>query len=371
MTQLNLATEVLEWAADQIGETLEGVASALTSKKDTQDAIQRGRLTPKQAENFAAKTRVPFGFLFLPSPPKITATSVPDLRQTSDAGPLSADFQDVLQDAERKQQWYREHLVRSGERPCELVGKFKRALEPEAVAHFLVKALKLTPQLRAKVATQDQYFSLLAQSVEDLGILVLKSGIVRSNTKRSLSLKEFRGFALLDDYAPLVFINGADWQIAWAFTLIHEVAHVLIGQEGVSDQERGRKHPSEVFCNAVAGEVLVPHDEFIEHFNEMDLGDLAKHFRVSRLVVARRALEFKKISLEDYRKVETASRKDKAKESGGNPYATIPIRNSKLLTRAIVYSALNGTTTFRDAASILNVRPGTVIELGRRLTSNE
>ena len=94
-------------------------------------------------------------------------------------------------------------------------------------------------------------------------MLVVFSGIVGNNTHRKLETEEFQGFALVDEYAPLVFVNSADFRAAQMFTLAHEIAHLFVGETGVSsfDNLQPTEDLTEQFCNRIAAEFLAPEEE--------------------------------------------------------------------------------------------------------------
>lgn len=372
MEALSLSPDVLRWAADQAGESLESLVRAVVKRDGDRQRLVRGELTPAQAEKLARLTGVPFGFLFLPSPPSLRRPSVPDLRQTPDAAPLSRDFLEVWDDVSRRQQWYRDRLIELDAAPLPFVGRFKdpASREADTIARDITEVLGLGPKIRATTRSADEYFTVVADRAEAAGVLVMKSGIVKSNTRRPLSASEFRGFAIVDPLVPVVFVNGRDAAVASVFTLVHELAHVWLGESGVSDLAAPAAKGIERVCNQVAAEVLVPKLEFLAQWRvQKDLGQIARLFRVSRLVIARRALDLDFIDAGTYEAVALATYPP-ARERGGSAYRTIPTRNSKRLTSALVSSALSGETLLRDAASLLAVRPDTVMELGRRLASH-
>jgi Zn-dependent peptidase ImmA (M78 family) len=373
MGTLNLSINVLEWAASHIGRSLESLADEIVVPSKRKNFLN-GKLTVTQAEKLANKAHVPFGFLFLDAPPAIAEKAIPDLRQTPGHAPLSNDFYEVLDDVVRKQQWFADYLRETGAENQAFVGKFKPTakIHPEVVALDIRRTLGLTDEMRAQCKSYAAYFSLLSAKVEEVGILVFKSGIVKSSTKRGLSVSEFRGFVLTDTSAPVIFINGKDAEAAWIFTLAHELAHIWLGESGVSDIPASTNSHAGVewLCNKIAAELLTPKAQFLEAWDkatEPKFDGLSKLFKVSRLVIARRALDLDKITLADYRQAEEESKKRRT-SSGGNPFNTIPVRNSKRLTRALVADAMGGHTMLLDAASLLNVSPDTVMKLGKRMT---
>jgi len=365
---LEFSRDVLDWAAEKAGVSLQSFAQSVAKRDRDRERIADGRLTVPQAEKLAKKARIPFGYLFLTEPPQIERPSIPDLRQVQDAEPLSAEFYETLEDAVTKQEWFAEYLREQEAQPLSIVGKFSMNVRPTpaAVAADIAKELQLSDEDRRKSPDADVYFSRLSAKAEQKGILVMKSGFVKSNTKRTLSEKEFRGFALPHPLAPLVFVNGNDAKVAAVFTLMHELAHIWLGVEGVSDAALKNTRPSERLCNAIAANLLVPLDRFNEMWGgPQDLERMAKFFRVSKLVIARRALDQKLVDQGFYDEVAEKSRKVK---KSGAPTAdiTIPVRNGKRFTKTVLASAMSGETLLRDAGTLLNVRADTVASLGAK-----
>ncbi|PJJ97717.1 hypothetical protein CO641_11875 [Lysobacteraceae bacterium NML91-0213] len=363
----------MDWAAEKAGQSLHSFAESVANREKDRERIAQGRLTVAQAEKLAKKARIPFGFLFLDEPPELIRPSIPDLRQVQDAEPLSDAFYETLEDVLAKQHWLIEYLSEAGVSELPFVGRFAGTERRNAdeIAADMRRELGITDDDRRRSPDAASYFSALSAKAEAKGVLVFKTSYVKSNTRRPLSEKEFRGFAIAHKLVPLVFVNGRDAEVAAVFTLMHELAHIWLGVTGVSDVAPTKfGHPVERLCNRVAASLLVPMDDFLARWaGPQDVEKLAKYFRVSKLVIARRALDNKLVDQAFYDEVAANTQRIK---STGKPTAlvTIPIRNSKKFTRTIVASAMSGQTLLRDAASLLNVKPDTVVSLARGRAEN-
>jgi Zn-dependent peptidase ImmA (M78 family) len=215
----------------------------------------------------------------------------------------------------------------------------------------------------------DEVFSMLTSKAEALGILVFKNSIVGGNANRPLSVSEFRGFVLSDVYAPAIFINGADAPAAWVFTLAHELAHLWIGDSGISDAAPNSNNGHERVCNAIAAEFLVPRAAFLAVWGNvggevaMRLENARKAFKVSSLVIARRAFDLGLIARDEYQAVYEDARRhaDKPRDPGGDYYRTLAVRNSKRFTTRVANLAASGAISLREAGHLLNTNPNNVM----------
>jgi len=374
MDKVDVSREVLDWAASQVGSSLDELAYKV-SKRQAED-IARGALTGSQAIKFAQLTGVPLGYLFLKAPPADRTLPVADFRTLPAAYPLGRDFFEVFDDLQYKQAWFREYLLHVNAEPLSFVGKFKgKNPSPGTVAADMRQVLAIEPNTTKVLRSVPDHFKLLSSKCEDARILVFKSGIVGANSNRRLSVDEFRGFVLSDRYAPVVFINGRDAPAAWVFTLAHELAHIWMGDSGVSDVAPKAENDRERFCNQVAAEFLVPEDEFIgawEESPEQETVDriqfARKRFRVSALVIARRALEVDLISKKAFFDFYSNEReKAKGKDSdGGDFYNTLPTRNSKRFAKRVASMAVSGEITLREAGRLLNTNPDNVVKFYKK-----
>ncbi|EQD49886.1 hypothetical protein B1B_11428, partial [mine drainage metagenome] len=171
--------------------------------------------TLRQLEDFARLTHTPFGYFFLPEPPRLKLP-VPDFRTLRDT-PMrepSVDLLDTLYLCQRRQDWFREYAQMQGLPPVSLIGQAHVKSAPEAAAAILRDALGLSVAERQALPTWTDALRQLIACAEDAGVLVMASSIVGANSHRKLDVGEFRGFALADELAPLLFLNGADSKAA-------------------------------------------------------------------------------------------------------------------------------------------------------------
>lgn len=369
MDTIQLSPDVLDWAAAQAGQSL--YQCAVKISKASAEKIQGGILTNAQVVKFAKSTGVPLGYLFLDEPPAPRQLPVADFRTVQYAHPLGRDFFETFDDIEFKQSWYREMLLSAGAEPKPFVGRYSGKQRPEhiKVAQDIRATLGFSDSDLATLRNADELFSLLTRKCEAIGILVFKNGVVGNNTRRSLDVGEFRGFALADDIAPVVFVNGADAPAAWVFTLAHELGHIWLGDSGVSDAAPTADNLTERFCNAVAAEVLVPSPAFIDlwHSNKhLHLDDRIdagrKNFKVSSLVIARRALELKLIDRQDYQQIYEETRRKQKSGGGGDFYRTLAARNSRKFSYEVANLAMSGSITLGQAGRLLNTNPNNVVK---------
>ncbi len=378
--RVEVQPELIQWARARSGIDDETWATRFPRY----DEWLAGERVPtlKQLEDFARKTYTPVGYFFLDAPP-YEEVPIPDFRTLGDRPAptiVSADLLETLYVCQARQEWYRDTQLLNGEQPLAFVGTSTTASDPASVAGQMRSVLEWTSETRSRLGSWNAALTQLRENAEAAGVLVMISGIVGSNTHRKLDPEEFRGFALTDEYAALVFINGADSKAAQVFTLAHELAHLWLGSTALSDvdPESTRTFDDERWCNQVAAELLVPMDEFRELFDPdeelwVQLEPLAERFRVSSQVILVRMRESGALSWDDFMHEFEMQRKRIAeivasRGTGGNFYNTKPVQVGKRFARALIASTVEGRTPYTEAFRLLGVKKTSTFEgLGEQL----
>jgi Zn-dependent peptidase ImmA (M78 family) len=382
MTKALINSDMIVWAADRANISAEAVSAKLKLEPEKVLSWFDGVDQPSfaQAQKLAKCLHIPFGFLYRRTPPD-DELPIPDLRTVGSdpATGLDHNFRDLLKDVLFKRDWYRDFCIEIDGDDLPFVGRFNVNSSVTEVARDIKRVLFREAKFDiGSVTNWEAYLTVLMRKAEDAGIWVMRNGVVGSNTTRVLSVSQFRGFAISDPIIPLVFINGTDAKAAQIFTFAHELAHIWLGESGISnvrigDIDYGTHRSLERKCNQIAAEFLVPAEDLLalwmpENPAGWNIDRNAKHFKVSRIVTARRAFDLGLIAEDDYKRYYAVeSRKwEEDNGSGGDFYRTLPVRNGGRFTNSVVNEAVSGRLLLRQAAALLNTQPGSVMKFHSR-----
>jgi Zn-dependent peptidase ImmA (M78 family) len=325
--------------------------------------------TLRQLEDFARATSTPLGLLFLEEAP-VEVLPIPHFRTVTDetVERTSPDLLDTIYAMQRRQEWMRQYLIDEGQEPLPFVKSAALDEQPKAIAAKARATLGFAEDWASYQPSWTEALRSLRESMEAAGILVVVNGIVGNNTHRPLNVEEFRGFVLVDQYAPLVFVNGADGKAAQMFTLAHELAHVFLGSSAAFDlrQLMPANDRIERLCNQVAAEFLVPEDLLRKDWRWASTDSqpfqlLARRFKVSAVVVARRALDAGLIDfaafLSFYREyLADEHLRSQQVSQGGNFYATTNLRIGSRFASAVVRAVREGKLMYGEAYELTGLR---------------
>ncbi|MBI3996215.1 MAG: ImmA/IrrE family metallo-endopeptidase [Candidatus Omnitrophica bacterium] len=379
MMRIEVKPELIRWARERAGID----PDVLTRRFPQFRSWERGAAQPtfRQLEDFAKATLVPIGYLFLPEPPE-EPLPIPDFRTAPGAGRVrpSPNLLDTIYTMQRRQAWLREERVECESEPLQFVGSARLTDDPDAVGREMRRIIGFEEGWAAKVRTWTQAVGELRRAIEQLGVMTVINGVVGNNTHRTLDTEEFLGFALCDKYAPLLFVNGADYESRKMFTLAHELAHIWLGSvgEGLSGFESIFPGGTQVedFCDRAAAEFLVPAKELNARWGSVKdepqpFETLAQKFKVSPIVVGRRAMDLRLVDRETffdfYRAYVKRERTRKKSTGGGDFYNNQNTRVGALFATQVVRAAKEGRIGFKEAYDLTGLHGGAFQEYANRL----
>ena len=358
MSRVTVNQEVLRWAMGRSGLELDDLEQRFP--KIRQWATGESQPTLRQLELLAKATLTPLGFFFLAEPPELRLP-IPHFRTVRDETPSepSPDLLETIQIMQRRQAWMRDFLIEQGQKQIAYVKSAQRNEAPASVADRIRSALGLDVRWAAGQRTWTEALRFLREAIENAGILVAVNSIIENNTHRKLDPTEFRGFVLVDEYAPLVFVNGADFKAPQMFTLAHELAHIFFGSSAAFDlrEMQPADDPVEQASNRVAAEFLVPQLELRRvwptvHEHPKRFQEIARRFKVSEIVVARRALDLnlinKKSFLQFYR-VYQRDERGAPRPEGGDFYANQNLRVGQRFASTVIRAVKEGKLLYSEA----------------------
>jgi Zn-dependent peptidase ImmA (M78 family) len=261
-----LNPQLLIWARETAGLSQNDAVQKLgLTSAEKLEILERGEHTPSRPLllKMSKEYRRPLLTFYLAAPPRKADIgqdfrTTPDNRSITDDSRLDALLRDLK---------VRQNLVKStleDEDETESVKFIGTTSIEQGVPHTvnsMMSYLKISLADFRRQKTPELAFSWLRNKVELSGVFVLLIGNLGSHHS-NIPIEAFRGFAVADNLAPFIAINDQDAKTAWSFTLLHELAHLWLGQTGVSGGWAETK--IEQFCNDVAGEFLLPISELKE-----------------------------------------------------------------------------------------------------------
>ncbi|MFO0884873.1 MAG: ImmA/IrrE family metallo-endopeptidase [Pirellulales bacterium] len=363
-------SELTCWAIHRSGLSAEELFKKFPKIEEWETGVKQP--TFRQLEDFAKATMTPLGVMFLNAPPK-EELPIPDFRTKNNLpiGSFSPNLIDTIRTMQQRQAWMREWLIEQDTQPLDFISPKNELIQVKSLAQRIRQRLELDADWAESLPTWEAALQVLRKAIERIGILVFSNSVVGLNNHRPLDPEEFRGFVLIDKYAPVIFINDADTKSARIFTLAHELAHVWLGIGGVFNLEKmlPAKEAAEKYCNQVAAEFLIPSYKLVERWNEAaetsrPFHTIAAWFKVSPLVAARRAFDLRLISKPSFFRFYDEDRAEwikqrengRKKKDGGNFYATQNARLGRPFSGAVVRAAKEGRILYQDAFRLTGMK---------------
>ena len=363
--RVDINADMLIWAIDRAG--IELYAFIDKFPKVQKWLMGEKKPTVKQLEDFSKKVYLPFGYLLLTEPPQETLP-IPYFRSNgNNTGKVSINVYDTILLIQQRQDWLRNYLIDNNYGALSFVAKFHNQNNVKDIVADIRQTLNLHENWAADFTTWQEAQDHLITHIEDKGIITVFNGVVENNGYRKILVDECRGFVLVDDMAPFMFINNGDWKSAQMFTIAHELAHIWTGHSAGFDFRKLRPadDPIEKLCDKIAAEFLVPEVAFTKVWETNSTFQYAaRYFKVSEIVIARRALDTNKISREEFfQYYDVYSQKEFQKKTnrsaGGDFYALTRKRLSITFASHVNNAVKSGKLLYRDAYKLTGLKGDT------------
>lgn len=375
--EVNIEVSIIDWVISQ-NNISNNIKELLQEVKNN-----KLKITFKQLEDISKKINIPLGYFFLKQPPQENLNIIEC--RTIDSIELenpSRDLVDTIYEMQNIQDWMRDYLISNEFDKIDFIGSQKNQDDYNIIANSIREKLNIKMDWFLKCKNSSDLFKKLRFLLNEVGVLVMINGIVGSNNKRKLNLNEFRAFTLIDDFAPLIFINNNDSENGKIFSLLHETVHIWLGIDSFyNDRYNDNINVSdkENMCNKVAAEILVPKQMFLKLWHSNNSNDLietcnklSKIFKCSKVVIARRALDNEFINQLEYdlivkKTIEDYNLNKKNKSSGGDYYNTMLTRLDNNFIKALYCSVKEGKTQFTEAYRLTNTNRITFDKLAEKV----
>lgn len=369
--------DLLAWARKESGLTVDAAAKKVNVKPDRLESWESGELRPtvKQLRKLANAYKRPLAVFYLPEPPDGFAP-LTDYRQLPGDVPVeeSPQLRYEIRRAYHRREIAIELFEAVSDSPPVLRKEVNLEDDPEGLAMQMREILGVSYDDQTTWRRQGRYkpFNEWRSALERIGVLIFQA--------EKVELEEMRGFSISEKPFPAIVVNIKDSPSGRVFTIMHELIHILLEDRGLCNLQGEAKLPAaarkvEVFCNRVAGAILVPRSHLLreetvrekgtrDSWSDDELKDLAYRYGVSREVILRRLLICGRTSKSFYEEKrqevflrEKAEIPERTGESWGPlPHTSAISRAGKLFVRLVLDNYYKENITLSEVSEYLGVR---------------
>jgi len=325
---------IIKWARKRMGYTVDEIATKMNVPSAKVEQWESGGLgiSYTNLESLAYNHyKIPIAVFFFPNPPNIE-DPINRFRRFPDheLDRLSPDSHNKILTA----QAYQESLIEllSEEKELKRIWDLINVDSTNVAlnAGEIRKIIGVSIDEQYSFGTNSEALKKWRHSIENCGVFSFKD---------SFKDKYISGFCLLHNEFPVIMLNNSNSFSRQIFTLIHELGHILLNVNGLTDVDESylellsdNDKSIEIACNQFTSEFLVPSDlfsediQYFEESGENSIEIIAQKYSVSREVILRKLLDNGKISQAYYSRMATKWNQDYIRTSrdhdGGNYYLT-------------------------------------------------
>jgi Zn-dependent peptidase ImmA (M78 family)/DNA-binding XRE family transcriptional regulator len=376
----NINPDILVWARKTVKLSVDLAAHKIGVTTVRLNAWEAGddKPTIKQLYKIAEVYKRPFALFYFPEPPK-HFKPLKDFRRFPSDVLFSENDEYQLQKElllfQRKRELALELYELLDEKPPKFDLKAEINEPPKILAKKITEYLKINYD---KIENTDYGYDALnywKNFFESKGILIFQT--------TGVPLYILRGACVAEITLPVIIINSNDSQNGRIFTLFHELTHIVLNSNSISNFKYGEKdlfNQIEVYCNKVAAEILVPSDLLLEmdivkahepnkmEWNYNELKFLAKRFCVSQEVILRRLLTYNKTDSSFYQDFRDSQHYDKEiKQIGGDYYRNVIAKNGQLFLNLALQGYYQEKLSASSLVDFIQVKISNISKLEERL----
>lgn len=357
--------KIFSWAIARKGLAASDVVSIYPKFVEWQNGTSLA--TVNQLKEFSKRYYFPFGYFFLDSVPEIPKSAIPFFRCADEYNTTEdINVNETVEILQERQDWLSDYFKENNADKNPIIGIYKNEKDRATILQGICRYLELENDWNLKLKTPERTLAFLRDKFEERNIITTFNSIVNNNAHRAIPVKLCRGFCLVDDYAPFIFVNSADSKKAQIFTMLHELAHIFIsftsgfGDCGAEELPDSR----EALCNETAAELLVPGSLLLEHNTSKTNAELSDYFKASEIVILRRKLECGLINKSQFfAEYNNLSPYKKSGRGGGNFYATAEQRINPKFLRCLNDAMHDRTITPMEAYHLAGLKGDTFTRL--------